>query len=253
MAALTAVPGAALSEAGRARRGGRLPLLRPHLHDRFLPAPFGPPRIDAPGFPLRRWTGADRRPRPARSTAGPAGRRRRQGPRDPDGRAMPPAPRTIARAYRREFGLQARSTAPGAAAAGAGPQARGLLLEHGHADQRRCRAHRLLLQRPQGVLRHVLPHQPPLLREAVALALAAGCSPAHRDLVTLWVLDDRDDRPAADRSGSRHPRGLADVCARSTHRRRRDLRRRSLSASSSAPAGAWRLRRRGRGCGAAAG
>src|ERR687894_818908 len=120
------------------------------------PHPTGLPRIDSRGLPLRAKDGhrvddlgrlVDQAGNPVVADA------RVQG----GGRAV----RHPDRHRRRVVPLLRR---PGA-------QARGLLLLLAQADQRRRRPDGLLLQGPQGVLRHVLPDQGPVLE---ALLLAAG-------------------------------------------------------------------------------
>ena len=179
MAALTAA-GRGL-EAGRARRGRRLPLLRPHLHDRLLPA-------------SARAVGAADRPRrlPGRALDGQADRQPRPaGQRARASRSTPTATRsaipTAARCRRRRARSSARraSTASSASAPSVdggwyrccGGQVRKLVdccSTQRPADQRRRRARGLLLPRPQGLLRHVLRHERALLMDPLLIALAVA-------------------------------------------------------------------------------
>ena len=167
----------------RARRGRGLPLLRPHLHDRLLPAP------DRPAAHRRaRAARCARRTASASTTSGGSSTREgrpvdEQGRRltDPDGRPLPRAPRTplcdqVAERYdihhedrRRLVPLLRRQRA----------QARRLLLDEQAAHQRRQGADRLLLQGPQGLLRHVLRHEGPVLTAVlVVAAFVAGLTGA---------------------------------------------------------------------------
>ena len=58
------------------------------------PHPLGLPRIDRRGYPLRPRTGARSTTSVARSTSKASPSTRRRALRDPDGRPLPPAPRT---------------------------------------------------------------------------------------------------------------------------------------------------------------
>ena len=148
------------------------------------PHPTGLPRIDSRGYPLRARDGkrvddlgrlVDRAGRPGRRRRAAAHRSRR-----------PPAPArdAHARLQGRREGVRPRHAHRRRLVPllrRQGPQARGLLRLLEPADQRRRRAHRLLLRRPQGVLRHVLPDEGGLLMlEAVLLAagLIAGLTGA---------------------------------------------------------------------------
>ena len=73
-----------------------------------------------------------------------------------------------------------------------GPQARRLLLDEQEADQRRRGPAGLLLQEPQGVLRHVLRHRAELLAVAAALAATAPPRRSLRRLVALRPFHGRD-------------------------------------------------------------
>ena len=172
--------------AGQARRGRGLPLLRAHLHDRLLPAPDRASRGSTRAATrcgrkdgsrvddLGRLVDRARRP----------GRRRRQA-----AAPTPTAGRSRAHRARRSARSSRRSTTSARAIDGAwyrccGGRVRKLVDCCAYSQpphQRRRRADGLLLRRPEGVLRHVLPDQGALLMlEAVLLAagLIAGVTGA---------------------------------------------------------------------------
>ncbi|CAA9474522.1 MAG: hypothetical protein AVDCRST_MAG38-1561, partial [uncultured Solirubrobacteraceae bacterium] len=149
-----------------ARRGRGLPLLRPHLHHRLLPAPDRAAAHRRPRLPAARARRqAGRRPRsPDRLRGASAGLAREEADRC---RGPPAAPRVAhARVHRRGPGLRHRRPRRRRLVSllrRPRPQARRLLLDASQAHKRRPRAARLLLQGPQGLLRHVLRHQGALL------------------------------------------------------------------------------------------
>ena len=178
LTALTA--GGLVGQGDQARRGRGLPLLRPHLHHRLLPPPDrGLPRIDRHGYPLRRRaTGSRSTTSAARSTTA-ASRSSTDGKalRDPDGRPLPPAPRTkVCERDGAELRLRAprrRRLVPLLRRPRA--QARRLLLA---TSDKRINGDQALegycYAGPQGVLRHVLPDQGALLSGALEITLAAA-------------------------------------------------------------------------------
>ena len=146
---------------GRAPRRGRRvhELLRPHLHDRQLPAPTGLPRIDRNGYPLRASDGVpvDDLGRPVNAKGQPIdahghlltdadGVPLRAGAAHQDLRDARAGLRHQAAARRILVSLLRR---PGA------PDPR-LLRRHQRARQRRRRARRLLLPGPPRLLRDLL-------------------------------------------------------------------------------------------------
>jgi hypothetical protein len=121
------------------------------------PHPTGLPRIDRTGFPLRASDGhpVDDLGRPVDSKGRPVDAHGNL-LRDPDGNPLPPAPRTrICQAAATEFGFRAY---------------------HDGSWYRCCG---LLLQRAEGLLRHVLRHEDSVLTAALALtALLVGLAGA---------------------------------------------------------------------------
>ena len=168
LTALTA--GGAGREGGQARRGRRLPLLRPHLHDRLLPPPLA-----------RRCRGSTpRATRCGRATASrsttSAGRSTTRGEpvdddgkmlRDPDGRPLPPAPRTQGLRADRGSGTASSPTLDGSWYRCCGGHVRklaGLLLATSTSGSTATpRSTGYCYSRPQGLLRHVLPDEGALL------------------------------------------------------------------------------------------
>ena len=166
-----------LIEPGEVRR---LPLLRPYLHHRFLPAPDGPAANRLPRLPAaRQRRPSDRRHRPARergraspwtTTASCCGA--------PDGRPIPPAPRT--RLCERAGDIYGFGTQIDGAwyrcCGGKVRKLRRLLRSSQHPHQRGRGADRLLLLGPKGLLRPVLRHAGAVLMFGpleIALGVAA--------------------------------------------------------------------------------
>ena len=204
------------------------------------PHPTGLPRIDSRGYPLRASDGhpIDDAGRPVNEAGQPVGDDG-QPLRDPDGRPLPPAPRTQrlrpGAEHLRDQDQGRWLLVPLLRRQGA--QARRLLLAQQPADQRRRRPDRLLLRRPQGLLRHVLRHPGALLMEVGALEISLLRSrPAdrrHRHLLALRALGDRDDRPhRPHRRAADHGGGLPDLPSRGDRGRGAHLRSRSPCSAS---------------------
>ena len=131
------------------------------------PHPTGLPRIDAKGLPIRAKDGrpVDDQGRYIDATGSPV---------DEDGNVADRRRRHAAAAHEPDAGLRGRRGRLRLHAARRRrlvpllrrprAQARGLLRHDAQPDQRRQGAEGLLLPRPQGLLRHVLPDEGPLLR-----------------------------------------------------------------------------------------
>src|SRR3954469_6128113 len=169
-----------LARRARGRRG--LPLLRAHLHDGLLPAPdrAAPDRqqgLSAQG----QGRAAGGRSRPLRRRLRQPGRRRRRAADRRRRRAAAEvhADQDLQRGRRgaRLQALHRRRLVPLLRRPRA--QAHGLLRLRPPPGQRRQGADRLLLPRPQGLLRHVLQHERPMLIAVLAAAaLVAGLTGA---------------------------------------------------------------------------
>ena len=132
------------------------------------PHPSGLPRIDARGYPLGPGgEPIDNLGRPINDQGEPVNSDGHV-KRDPDGRPLPPAPRTkVCDEVGKRFGFKHLGRRQLVSVLRRdGPKAPGLLLLQPQADQRRRRARGLLLQRPPGVLRHVLPDEGPRVEPA---------------------------------------------------------------------------------------
>ena len=145
-----------LRTGAHSRAEGRgLPLLRPHLHDRLLPAPDRAATDRRERLPAaRRRRRAGGRPRAAGGQARPAGRRARHAAARP---RREPAAGRAAHTHLRQDRARVRVPRPGrrrlvSLLQRPHPQARRLLRLHEVPDQRRLRADGLLLQRPERVL-----------------------------------------------------------------------------------------------------
>ena len=185
----------------RAGRVRRLPLLRPHLHHRLLPAPDRAAadrlaRLPAAG--QRRPS--DRRHRPAGQRRRPAGRRRRAAPARP---RRPPAaaraPHAVCDRVQNIYGI--RTTVDGAWYRCCGGKVR-KLVDCCSRNNTRINGDAALTgycyARPQGLLRPVLRHAGALLSVGPLRSRLGGRRPADRrdrDVLALRVLGDRDDRP----------------------------------------------------------
>ena len=147
-------------------------LLRPHLHDRarasIRSACRGSTRSGYPHPPQRRRPDrqhrpAGERPRACRST--------HDGDllRDPDGLPLPPAPRTkVCKRDRAAYDIEAHPQGSWYRCCGGTVRKLWDCCSHTQtADQRRCRAARLLLRRAQGLLRDLLPDPGPMLSAAL--------------------------------------------------------------------------------------
>ena len=190
---------------GQAGRGGRLPLLRPHLHDRLLPPPDracrGSTRAasrcePATGRPIDNLGRRGQR-------VGRAGRRRRRRPARPRraAAAAGAADEGLRGDRRASSASTTRSTAAGTAAAAGRSESSSTAARQ---SNRRINGDAALegycYRGPQGLLRHVLPDEGARVDAMdgaleIALAAAGAAGRPDRDLVAVRVLDDRDDRP----------------------------------------------------------
>ena len=162
---------------GRRRRGGAAGargLARPGDADAYhfcghiyttdgCPHPTGLPRIDRRGFPLRARDGrrVDDLGRVIDGAGRPLGEEG-MALTDPDGRALPVAPRSPVCRPPARFRIRVGPTAPGTLLPRPGAQARRLLLARQSASTATL-AEGLLLRRSEGLLRHVLPVLGPML------------------------------------------------------------------------------------------
>ena len=229
-------PGRPRDQAGRGRG---LPLLRPHLHHRLLPASSaGMPRIDSPRVTRCAPTTASRSTTSAGRSTAAASRSTSDGKplRDPDGRPLPPAPRTkvcdeTAREYdigthgrRRLVPLlrRARSASSSTAARCSDKRINGDAALEGYCYQGRKVFCVMYYQTKVPVLSASRAPE-------VALARRRPARRRDRHLVALRLLDDRDDRP--DRPHGRAARRRSPRARRSRRRARRRRRR---------PSACWR-------------
>ena len=175
------------------------------------PHPTGLPRIDAKGLPLKAKDGrpVDDLGRYIDATGAAGGRGRRAARPTPTARRCPTATaRRSATSPRPSYGFKPHID--GAWYRCCGGHVRKLVDCCGYVQQphqRRQGADRLLLQRPQGLLRHVLRHEGQVLTAVVALA--ARRRRGHRRVVAVRVLDGRDARARAATPGGCGRRSIA--------------------------------------------
>ena len=239
---------------GRGDRAGGargLPLLRPHLHDRLLPAPD---RTAAGRFPRPPAAGPRRRPgrqpRAADQRPGPAARRGRRLLRDLDGQPLPPAPRTpVCEEAGRRFGFYTQLDGSWYRCCGGHVRK---LMDCCAYSQPRINGDAALpatATGPQGLLRHVPPDEGAHAergragaRRASSIGLTGAWSPCGLSMVETIG-------PTGHTGGRRTTfAALATLRPRGAARRRRDLRRarRCVGCAPARRRGPGRLRRRRR-------